>query len=134
MDQSVLGKRELVNAEDHSKAIPESRRNQYTPDADLKARVVTGLLHATAQVCVLFGLKEEDLFNLTWTCQISSIVHTAHNVMKQQANPNSGGKMADKVTEGYTLKKGGDVITKTSLEVHALITEVFTLYGLRYTQ
>lgn len=72
--------------------------------------------------------------NISATTQVTSILHTIHTILRQQANPQPKGSVHTKVVNNFTIKLNG-----VAKEVHKgdamnLIREIFRLYGLDYTQ
>lgn len=118
MDVDAQPKWLLFNIDDPSKSVPEARRNQYQVNPILKSSVVQALMHAHTQLCRAFTLSEADLFNISLTTQVTSVLCTTHHILRQTCNPNAIGKLSDKVGEFYTIHRGPTQIQLARVQAH----------------
>lgn len=127
-------KRILVNIENPTTEIPEARRNQYVLNEQLKANVLTALIHAHSLLCTGFGLAWNTMNNISATTQVTSIMHTIHTVLRQQANPQPKGSVHTKVVNNFTIKLHGVIKEVPKEDAMNLVRDIFRMYGLEYTQ
>lgn len=132
MEVDAQPKRLLVNIDDPSKSVPEARKNQYQFNPILKSSVVQALMHAHTQLCRAFNLTEADLFNISLTAQVTSVLCTVHHIFRQTSNPNATGKLSEKVGESYTIHRGANQHLLPRVQAHDQVIKVFEVYGLRY--
>ncbi|KAG8266652.1 hypothetical protein J6590_066768 [Homalodisca vitripennis] len=123
----------LVNIENPGVAVPETRRNQYQPNKAQKIAVVTAIIHAHTRLCALFGLTEAEIYNLSLSMQVTSVLNTIHQILRQTANPAATGRINDKVVN-YQIHVGDTARTVEKEVAHKAVREIFLVYGLNYNQ
>lgn len=102
--------------------IPEARRNQYQVNPTLKSAVVQASMHAHTQLCKAFTITEAELFNISLTTQVTSVLCTIHHILRQSSNPNAVGKLAEKVGEHYTIHRGLNQIQLPRVLAHEQVS------------
>lgn len=83
-------------------SIPSAKRNQYTPDNDMKNRVIRFLIHAHIRLGAMAGLR--DYGDIMSWCKVTSQVYAMHNVLRQESSGGEG-QLKNKVTDWSLVLK-----------------------------
>ncbi|KAG8314136.1 hypothetical protein J6590_053364 [Homalodisca vitripennis] len=88
---------------------------------------------AHTRLCALFGLTEAEIYNLSLSMQVTSVLNTIHQILRQTANPAATGRINDKVVN-YQIHVGDAARTVEKEVAHKAVREIFLVYGLNYNQ
>lgn len=131
MFQAEAVQRILVHAGDKEKPLIESKRHLYDQDKTTKASVLTALIHSHAQLCKTFTITRTGLNNLSVTNQVTSVLQTIFTILRQTGNPQSTGKVSDKVNI-FEIHIGEEKRSIEKAAALALVRSVFHAYGLNF--
>ncbi|RZF36447.1 hypothetical protein LSTR_LSTR009543 [Laodelphax striatellus] len=117
---------------DSFQIVPDTRRNQYTPNHARKNKVLQAIVQTHIALFKHFGM-EDKIYDLTVCMQITNLLHTLHNVLRQRGNPTSGGTLTTKVGVECKIHDGAEVQVRNSEQCCLLVSAIFNAHGLPYT-
>lgn len=75
-----------------------------------------------------------ETHNITAMSQVTSHIHTLHTVMRQEANPRGGGRVALNLGEQLTVHYGATTKIAATMAIKTETADIFNVYGLEYNE
>lgn len=121
----------LVHVDRIKEALPESRRNQYKPNLDLKRNVISAILHSHVRACVLFKVPGQSL-NISLMSQLTNHLVSLHHSLRQASNPTRVGRIGEKISEVLTIHDGENEYSCKKEDISNMMILIFRAYELEY--